>query len=160
VGLGRVRRGNFSPSRPQLTSSQHNHSNAKGILQMLTNFTSAIEAAANGRKRLQKAGETRQAYLSRARRACRTVFYKLAADCEYKRCHTSFLVRDTLLVVEQWFPDLGTFGVEYIPAGRGARSPEVTYLNTGDTYELTILYIRGRFRVGCWGDIVERGNYN
>ena len=54
---------------------------------------------------------------------------------------------------------IGGYGVEYIPAGAGNRSPSIRYVNLGDTYETTILYVRGRFRVGCWGDIVERGNY-
>ena len=54
---------------------------------------------------------------------------------------------------------IGGYGVEHIRAGRGARSPAIWYVNLGDTYETTILYVRGRFRVGCWGDIVERGNY-
>ena len=55
--------------------------------------------------------------------------------------------------------ELGTFGVEVIPAGKGPRSPQIVYCNAGDTYDTTILFCRGRFQVGCWGDIVERGNY-
>lgn len=54
---------------------------------------------------------------------------------------------------------IGGYGVEYIPTGSGNRSPSIRYVNLGDTYETTILYVRGQFRVGCWGDIVERGNY-
>ncbi len=54
---------------------------------------------------------------------------------------------------------LDTHGVEYQPAGRGERSPAFYYCNAGDTYATTILRVRGRFRIGCWGDIVERGNY-
>ena len=50
-------------------------------------------------------------------------------------------------------------GVEYIPAGRNRRSPSIEYVNAGDTYLDTILWTRGRYVVGCWGDIVERGNY-
>jgi len=56
-------------------------------------------------------------------------------------------------------------GVEYIPAGRGRRSPAICYVNLGDTYDTTALYVKtnrgagGCFRVGSWGDIVERGNY-
>ncbi len=35
------------------------------------------------------------------------------------------------------------------------------YLNTGDTYATTIIrFTDGRYRVGDWGTIVERGNYN
>ena len=50
-------------------------------------------------------------------------------------------------------------GVEYIPAGRNRRSPAIEYVNVGDTYLTTIMWVRGRYVVGCWGDIVERGNY-
>jgi hypothetical protein len=85
---------------------------------------------------------------------------KLEDSGEYRNCHRSFLIRDTLLVVEQWFPDLGTSGVEHISAGNGFHSPAIDYLNTGDTYELTIIYIYERFRVANWGDVFERGNYN
>jgi hypothetical protein len=54
---------------------------------------------------------------------------------------------------------IGGHGVEYIREGGGQRSPAIRYVNLGDTYDTTILYVRGRFRVGCWGDIVERGRY-
>ena len=54
---------------------------------------------------------------------------------------------------------LETFGVEYQRPGRGQRSPAFYYCNTGDSYASTILKVNGRYRVGCWGDIVERGNY-
>ena len=50
-------------------------------------------------------------------------------------------------------------GVEYIPAGRNRRSPAIEYINMGDTYLTTIMMVRGRYVVGCWGYIVERGNY-
>ena len=55
---------------------------------------------------------------------------------------------------------LGTHGVEHIPAGHNSRSPAIHYCNTGDTYGVTILKVNGKFRIGCWGDIVERGNYD
>jgi len=56
---------------------------------------------------------------------------------------------------------LGTHGVEYIERGSNERSPAFYYCNTGDTYNVTVLRfpLTGLFRVGCWGDIVERGNY-
>ena len=54
---------------------------------------------------------------------------------------------------------LHTHGVEYIPCGKGANSPSIRYCNAGDTYATTVLKIRGRFYVGCWGDWVERGRY-
>lgn len=52
-----------------------------------------------------------------------------------------------------------TCGVEYIPRGSNSKSPSIEYLNAGDTYTTTLLWTRGSYRVGCWGDIVERGNY-
>jgi hypothetical protein len=54
---------------------------------------------------------------------------------------------------------LGGCGVEFIPAGTGNRSPSIRYVNLGDTYDATVLHVRGQFRIGSWGDIVERGNY-
>ena len=30
------------------------------------------------------------------------------------------------------------------------------YLNTGDTYSVTLIYFKGRYRVASWGDIAER----
>ena len=53
----------------------------------------------------------------------------------------------------------GSFGVEHVREGYGSRSPEFDYINTGDSYGTTIVYINGNFRVDTWGDIVEKGNY-
>jgi len=64
----------------------------------------------------------------------------------------------------------GAYGAESIPPGDGPRSPSIEYVNRGDTYDPTILYLdgvshggratgRGRWAVGAWGDIVERGRY-
>ena len=50
-------------------------------------------------------------------------------------------------------------GVEFIPAGGNKRSPSIEYINVGETYRDTVLWTRGRYIVGCWGDIVERGSY-
>ncbi len=55
---------------------------------------------------------------------------------------------------------LGTYGVEYIPEGHNSKSPPIVYCNTGESYGTTILRVNGQFTVGCWGDIVERGNYD
>lgn len=55
---------------------------------------------------------------------------------------------------------LGAHGVEHIPQGNNAISPEIDYVNRGDTYTNTIMFMRGRYVVGNWGSIVERGNYN
>ena len=53
-----------------------------------------------------------------------------------------------------------TYGVEYVRAGKGKKSPKFEYLNVGDPYTATLLYINGNYRIGCYGDIVERGNYS
>jgi hypothetical protein len=54
---------------------------------------------------------------------------------------------------------LQTYGVEYIARGSNAKSPAIEYCNAGDTYTPTLMFVRGNYVVGCWGDIVERGNY-
>lgn len=60
---------------------------------------------------------------------------------------------------------LGTYGVEYLLktseglAGHCSMTSDkliCTYLNSGDTYAATLLEFRGRWQVGCWGDIAER----
>lgn len=54
---------------------------------------------------------------------------------------------------------LGNCGVEHIRRGSNQKSPAICYSNTGDPYGQTVMKIEGRFVVGCWGDLVERGNY-
>lgn len=107
----------------------------------------------------QKEKQTRQQYLRLAANFARKIFAKLRQLPEYRHSHESFALRDSLLCAERQYVDCGTFGVGHIAEGSNRRSPSIEYLNTGDPYELTVLYINGRFRVGCWGDIVERGNY-
>jgi len=54
--------------------------------------------------------------------------------------------------------ELECFGVEYVQGQGSSRSFE--YCNTGDSYGTTIIrFVDGRYRVGDWGTIVERGNY-
>lgn len=55
---------------------------------------------------------------------------------------------------------LRTRGVEYVSKGHTAKSPSFYYCNAGDPYATTVLKVGDRFRVGCWGDIVERGSYD
>ncbi len=57
---------------------------------------------------------------------------------------------------------LGNYGVEYIPRGHNTKSPALCYSNTGDPYTTTVMRVgpRHTWRVGCWGDIAERGNYD
>lgn len=72
------------------------------------------------------------------------------------------LERDLALRVRLGIADgiIGGTGVETISAGHNQRSPAIHYVNLGDTYSTTLMLINGRFIVGCWGDIVERGNYD
>ena len=112
------------------------------------------------RGRQQRSDESRRDYLRHAARVARRALNRLLAEPEYSHSHESFAIRDAMLLAEAACPDLGTFGVEYIPEGHNMRSPAIEYLNAGDTYTDTLLYVNGRFRVGCWGDIVERGNYD
>jgi hypothetical protein len=51
-------------------------------------------------------------------------------------------------------------GVEFIPHGKNAKSPSIEYVNAGDSYATTLMWTRGRYVVCCWGDIVERGDYD
>jgi hypothetical protein len=51
------------------------------------------------------------------------------------------------------------FGVEYMQKGKGRNSPAFMYLNSGDSYCSTIVFINGNFQISSWGDIVEGGNY-
>lgn len=46
---------------------------------------------------------------------------------------------------------IGSHGVEYIRMDGN----DLYYANQGDTYDLTILYWRGKFYIGDWGSIVE-----
>jgi hypothetical protein len=68
--------------------------------------------------------------------------------------------KDYVLKLEAINELIGGHGVEYIPAGSNAKSPAIDYINLGDTYTPTILRLGPkRYRVQCWGDIVERGHY-
>jgi hypothetical protein len=55
---------------------------------------------------------------------------------------------------------IGTYGVEGIGRGHNLKSPSIEYCNAGDAYATTLLWVGGRYRVGDWGSIVERGNYD
>jgi len=47
---------------------------------------------------------------------------------------------------------LNTCGVESLRLKNGQFAD---YLNTGDTYASTIIFVKGRYCIGCWGDLVE-----
>jgi len=100
-----------------------------------------------------KSGESRREYLERVRAFCKREYKKRR---QTERCHTSHTACDVLKEAEKLFPDLGTFSVEgwCDDCGRDG----ISYLNAGDTYELTILFRSSsqRFFIDCWGDTYER----
>ncbi len=49
---------------------------------------------------------------------------------------------------------LGTYGVEAAFEG-GAMWPYLEWLNAGDTYATTLVYHKGSWRVGCYGDYIR-----
>ena len=92
---------------------------------------------------------------------CKTVESVCALNVAASRMFGSCYYRPTLQAVklEAINDVMDGHGVEYIPAGRNRRSPSIEYVNVGDTYLDTVMWTRGRYVVGCWGDIVERGSY-
>lgn len=110
----------------------------------------AIKSSIRKPKRIEN--ETQWQYLKRAAKHARRLVNKWKNQFDYKHCHESFLIRDVLLAIESAY-ELNTFGVEYI-------GDDIQYLNTGDSYGLTILYVKGKFCAATWGDIVESGKYN
>ena len=74
--------------------------------------------------------------------------------------HSSHYAAKSMELTESRFVDLGTFGVEGWCDSEGKHG--VSYLNTGDTYEITILFSSEteRFSIGSWGDIAESRRWN
>lgn len=50
--------------------------------------------------------------------------------------------------------------IQEIRKGRNQKSPAITYVNTGDPYDTTVMWVQGQFVIGNWGYYVERGNYD
>lgn len=76
----------------------------------------------------------------------------------YRACHG----RPNRELVQMYMLNdlLDGHGVEGQSAGTNAKSPSFEYVNMGDTYTATILYVYGRgFRISDWGTLIERGNY-
>ena len=49
--------------------------------------------------------------------------------------------------------------VEDQPAGSNQKSPAFLYVNMGDTYDTTVLWVNGNFVISNAGYFYERGNY-
>jgi hypothetical protein len=100
--------------------------------------------------------ETRPQYLQRVRRWIKRQYDKRR---ETERCHCSHTASAVMMEAQKRFSDLGTFGVEgFCFEPDDMRTGGLSYLNTGDTYELTICFNSDsrRFFLSSWGDIAER----
>jgi len=105
----------------------------------------------------QQLGESREHYVTKARNWCRRRFQWLRDnDFDNRYCHESHTVAQAMRETEAIYVDLGTFGVEGDCHLNGEGRFDHQYLNTGDSYELTIMHYKGRFLVTSWGDIAER----
>lgn len=104
-----------------------------------------------------KQREADEEYLQRAIAWCRKE-YKRRRQTEH--CHCSHTAKDVLQECENVFPDLRMFGVEGFCDDTGQYG--VTYLNTGDTYERTILFKSGpnggAWSLGDWGSLADAGS--
>jgi hypothetical protein len=105
--------------------------------------------------RQQQPGETREAYVRAAAAYARGHFNRLLDTPEYRHAHESHAVAKALELTEERFSDLGTFGTEGDCEANGEDHHDIQYLNAGDTYDLTVVYWRGRFRATTWGDCIE-----
>ena len=100
--------------------------------------------------------------IHRARRYAADQYRRLRCTEEFNYCHESFAMVRALEMAEEYLKkhgDDGFFGVETSTLTIGKRDPHeeyLSYLNTGDSYGLTICHWRGRFILSSWGDIVER----
>lgn len=54
---------------------------------------------------------------------------------------------------------LEQFGVQRIPAGTNQKSPEITYIDTGDLYDTTLMWVNNHVSIGYVAYLLERGNY-
>lgn len=90
--------------------------------------------------------------LEKARRTAERVFDHLTSDPGGPWCHPSHHVC-TALDQAGAEHQLEHFGVEGVLDDQ----VDIQYLNTGETYETTLLYdgLAGEFLIGNWGDLLE-----
>ena len=101
------------------------------------------------RKIEQSVNESRREYLGKMRRWIVREYQRLI-DGEYRHCHNSHPASLAMRKAEEIYIDSGTFGTE------GDSDLDLTYLNSGENYELTIVFRKGRFTVDCVGDLMQR----
>ena len=95
--------------------------------------------------------------LEKMRRYARRQYNRLVQLPEYRYAHKSHCAAKALDLTGKKFP--GYFGVEGIDLQQfGHYNHCITYLNTGETYENTVLFDSRieNFFISSWGDIVEQ----
>ena len=97
--------------------------------------------------------ETRSQYMKAALQFCRDQYENEKAENPY--CHCSHNASRAMEATEKIFTDLGTFGLEGFCDSVGKNG--VSYLNTGDSYGLTIVFLSDseKFEISSWGEIAE-----
>ncbi len=97
-------------------------------------------------------GEDRLSYLRKALRYCRKEYNKIRSE---ETCHCSHSAVKAMKRTEEKYVDLGTFGTEGFC---WTHTAGFNYLNTGETYCLTICFRSDheRFTIDSYGDFVER----
>jgi hypothetical protein len=70
-----------------------------------------------------------------------------------RECYRPPATEDLRMTVLDALAD--TSGVEAVETKKGM----CEYLNAGDAYAPTLIFFNGTYRVGCWGDVVERHGF-
>lgn len=95
--------------------------------------------------------------LNKALAWCRKRYNDLRTNTEFGRWHPSHAAARALEDTAKHYPDLGagTLGTEGWSDECGRNG--ITYLNTGDTYDLTLCFDSRseRFLISSWGDLAE-----
>lgn len=95
--------------------------------------------------------------LEKMRRYARRQYNRLVQLSEYRYAHKSHCAAKALSLTGQKFPGyFGTEGIDLEPYGYYNHC--LSYLNSGDTYDITVLFDsrKERFFISSWGNIVER----
>jgi hypothetical protein len=99
---------------------------------------------------------TRDKLLVRCRRLARAYYNRLRQEAYYRYAHCSHAACEALRLAEKKLgaSELGTFGVEGFATGL---SSGISFLNCGETYDLTIFFDskKERFFIACLGDVSE-----
>ena len=114
------------------------------------------------KQREKKTSETNIQYLNAAKKYANRAFWEIRNSDHYiygeryNYGHESHAAAAALELTEARFVDLDTFGVEGDSKLNGEGHISHLYLNSGDSYEPTLFFFRGRFIVSNYCDIVGR----